>query len=168
VSKKPRERTNEAFGAYVRSQRQLARLSLRQAAAMARISNPYLSQIEHGLALPSVTVIRGLADALQVSAETLLSLATGMSGVDAAGRSTGRPVDGRGGQSTEQAILHDPRLDPTQRHALLAVLATFLAASPPGGPPDEDDGSAPTAIHAPRPRQQPKASPRLREVHDHA
>ena len=36
-----------ALGAFVRSQRELARLTLRQAAELARISNPYLSQIEH-------------------------------------------------------------------------------------------------------------------------
>ena len=70
----------ESFGTYVRSQRQLAQLTLRQAAELARISNPYLSQIEHGLALPSVTVLSALADALQVSADTLLLRAAGVSG----------------------------------------------------------------------------------------
>jgi transcriptional regulator with XRE-family HTH domain len=167
VHRKPRERTYEAFGAYVRNQRQLARLSLRQAAALARISNPYLSQIEHGLALPSVTVIRGLADALHVSAETLLHLATGISGADSedgTGATTGQPA-------TEQAILADPRLDDAQRHALLAVLATFLGTSSvpgPDGAEPEDDTPAPTAINAPRRRQQPRTSPKEREVQDHA
>lgn len=168
MHRKPRERTYEAFGAYVRNQRQLARLSLRQAAALARISNPYLSQIEHGLALPSVTVIRGLADALHVSAETLLHLATGISGADqddgSAGTTTGQPA-------TEQAILQDPRLDDAQRHALLAVLATFLGTSTAAEPDDaatEDDTPAPTAINAPRRRQQPRTSPKEREVQDHA
>ncbi len=179
MGKRPRERTHEAFGAYVRSQREVARLSLRQAAALARISNPYLSQIEHGLALPSVTVIRGLADALHVSAETLLQLATGMSGAEAQGTSPGPTTGQTAGQAagraagpglgrpgTEQAILHDARLDDAQRHALLAVLATFVAASPSGSA--DQDISAPTAIHAPRRRQQPKASPKEREVPDHA
>jgi transcriptional regulator with XRE-family HTH domain len=59
----------DAFGAYVRSQRQLAQLTLRQAAELARISNPYLSQIEHGLALPSIAVLSALAEALSGSAE---------------------------------------------------------------------------------------------------
>jgi transcriptional regulator with XRE-family HTH domain len=68
----------ETFGAYVRNQRKLARLTLRQAAGMARISNPYLSQIEHGLALPSVTVLRALADALEVSTASLLLRAAGV------------------------------------------------------------------------------------------
>jgi transcriptional regulator with XRE-family HTH domain len=158
VNRKPRERTYEAFGAYVRSQRQLARLSLRQAAALARISNPYLSQIEHGLALPSVTVIRGLADALHVSAETLMHLATGMSTAE----TPEHPA------VTEQAILHDPRLDEGQRHALLAVLATFVGTATAAEPPRQDDVAVPTAIRAPRRRQQPTVSPRDREVQDHA
>jgi transcriptional regulator with XRE-family HTH domain len=177
VHGKPRERTYEAFGAYVRSQRQLARLSLRQAAALARISNPYLSQIEHGLALPSVTVIRGLADALHVSAETLLHLATGISGAEQGTDAAGTP--GAPPAVTEQAILADPRLDDAQRHALLAVLASFVGTSPTAGPragsaddptgdPADEGRPAPTAIHAPRRRQQPAAPPKEKEVQDHA
>jgi transcriptional regulator with XRE-family HTH domain len=158
VQRRPRERSYEAFGAYVRSQRQLARLSLRQAAALARISNPYLSQIEHGLALPSVTVIRALADALEVSAETLMHLAAGMTTADASTAST----------RTEQAILHDPRLDDAQRHALLAVLATFLGPSRAEDPAERGHLPPPTAIRAPRRWQQPPAPSQDREVQDHA
>lgn len=117
----------EAFGEYVRSQRQLARLSLRQAAELARISNPYLSQIEHGLALPSVTVLRALADALEVSTDTLLLRAAGVA-----------PQQERHVPVTEDAIRHDPRLDDGQRHALLAVLASFVATPPmPVGDPSD-------------------------------
>jgi transcriptional regulator with XRE-family HTH domain len=130
----------EAFGAYVRSQRELAQLSLRQAAVLARISNPYLSQIEHGLALPSIAVIGALADALEVSADTLLLRAAGMAPDD----TTGRPA-------TEDAIRQDPRLDDGQKHALLAVLSSFVGVT-----------------RAPRRRQPPKASARDREVHDDA
>ena len=68
----PHVQMYDAFGAYVRSQRRLAQLTLRQAAELASISNPYLSQIEHGLALPSITVISALAKALSVSAESML------------------------------------------------------------------------------------------------
>ncbi len=123
-----RDQVYEAFGAYVRSQRQLARLTLRQAAELARISNPYLSQIEHGLALPSVTVLRALADALEVSTDTLLLRAAGVS-ADGAVQAP----------ATEDVIRHDPRLDDAQKHALLAVLASFVAASPAlaEGPPED-------------------------------
>lgn len=110
----------DAFGAYVRSQRQLAQLTLRQAADLARISNPYLSQIEHGLALPSIAVLSALADALSVSAETMLLRAAGIA----------RPDRGERVNQTEDSIRQDPRLDYSQKHALLAVLASFVGAAP--------------------------------------
>src|SRR5450631_809029 len=97
VDQHPRAQLYESLGAYVRSQRQLAQLTLRQAAELARISNPYLSQIEHGLALPSVTVLSALADALQVSADTLLLRAAGVGAGQAA----------PGPPATEDAIRHD-------------------------------------------------------------
>lgn len=120
VEQRPGGQMYEAFGAYVRSQRQLAQLSLRQAAALARISNPYLSQIEHGLALPSVTVISALADALQVSTDTLLLRAAGVGAGDTTQRSP----------ATEDAIRHDPRLDDEQKRALLAVYTCFVGLPP--------------------------------------
>ena len=63
------------LGGYIRSQRQLAQLSLRELAARTNVSNAYLSQIERGLHEPSVRVITSIADALQLSAEALLSQA---------------------------------------------------------------------------------------------
>ena len=114
----------DAFGAYVRSQRQLAQLTLRQAAELASISNPYLSQIEHGLALPSIAVLSALADALSVSAETMLLRAAGIARPDSAERSS----------QTEDSIRQDPRLDDSQKHALLAVLASFVGSSPEAAP----------------------------------
>jgi transcriptional regulator with XRE-family HTH domain len=110
----------DAFGAYVRSQRQLARLTLRQAAELARISNPYLSQIEHGLALPSIAVLSSLAEALSVSAETMLLRAAGLA----------HPGSGGALNQTEDSIRQDSRLDNSQKRALLAVLASFVGSSP--------------------------------------
>ena len=106
----------DAFGNYVRSQRQLAQLTLRQAAELASISNPYLSQIEHGVVIPSIAVITALADALSVSAETLLLQAAGLVS----------PTTAENSIRTEDAIRQDPRLDDGQKHALLAVLTTFV------------------------------------------
>ena len=63
----------QALGSFIRSQRKLANLSLRQLADLTSLSNPYLSQIERGLHQPSVRVLRLLADALNVSGETLLA-----------------------------------------------------------------------------------------------
>ena len=109
----------DAFGTYVRSQRHLAQLTLRQAAELASISNPYLSQIEHGLALPSISVISALAEALSVSAETMLLRAAGIA----------YPSIVRGGGHSEDAIRQDPRLDEPQKLALLAVLASFVGST---------------------------------------
>jgi transcriptional regulator with XRE-family HTH domain len=58
-------------GEIIRRQRELAELSMRQVAAMAGISNPYLSQIEHGLRAPSADVLQTIAATLGVSPETL-------------------------------------------------------------------------------------------------
>src|SRR6266702_3964790 len=65
----------EALGAFIRSQRQLANLSLRQLAELTSVSNPYLSQVERGHHQPSVRVLKLIADALDLSTETLLSYA---------------------------------------------------------------------------------------------
>ncbi len=105
----------EAFGQYLRSQRQLAQMSLRQLAEVARISNPYLSQIERGLHQPSVTIIKTLAEALGVSPEDLLAHAAGIDG---------EPDHGRG---TEATIRSDPNLNEAQKSALLAVYRSMVA-----------------------------------------
>jgi transcriptional regulator with XRE-family HTH domain len=111
-----------AFGEYLRAQRRLARLTLRDLAGLANVSNPYLSQIERGLHQPSVKVIKALAEALNVSAETLLAHAAGL---DA-------DVDVSDGEvDTEIAIRNDPRLTASQKEALLSVYRSFLADSTP-------------------------------------
>ncbi|HEY2333105.1 MAG TPA: helix-turn-helix transcriptional regulator [Acidimicrobiales bacterium] len=106
-----------AFGSYVRAQRRVARLSLRQLADLTQISNPYLSQIERGLHQPSVTVIKNLARALGVSVEALLAQAAGLVGHYDTG--------------TEDAINADDRLDDAQKQALLAVYRSMVGDTPP-------------------------------------
>ena len=69
----PWEAQREALGAFLRAQRKMANLSLRQLAELTSLSNPYLSQLERGLHQPSVRVLKLLSDALNVSAETLLA-----------------------------------------------------------------------------------------------
>ena len=108
----------EALSAFIRSQRRQAQLSLRELAANADISNPYLSQIERGLHQPSVRVLRAIAGALGLSVETLLARA-GMLGDDEGGS---RIPD------TETAILSDPLLSDDQRSSLLAVYRSYTAA----------------------------------------
>ena len=56
------------LGDFIRGQRELANLSMRQLADIAKISNPYLSQVERGLYKPSADVLKNIASALQISA----------------------------------------------------------------------------------------------------
>jgi transcriptional regulator with XRE-family HTH domain len=110
----------EAFGSFVRTQRQLAKLSLRELAELARVSNPYLSQIERGLHEPSIRVIQSIAKALDISTETLLAQ-VGLVGADG--------EEGRIHGATEAAISADPYLSDGQREALLAVYRSYVAES---------------------------------------
>lgn len=117
----------EALGSFIKSQRQIANLSLREMARLTDVSNAYLSQIERGLHQPSVRVLRSLSDALNVSAETLLARAGLLdedSGTDRNERSEPEPGPGR----TVAAILADPSLTPEQRDALLSVYRSYSGA----------------------------------------
>ena len=105
----------ETLGDYLREQRVSARLSLRQLAEQAGVSNPYLSQIERGLRRPSAEVLQQLAKALRISAEQLYVRA----GIV-------HPDPGHGG-GVELAVLSDPGLSERQKQSLLDVYASFLA-----------------------------------------
>ena len=116
-----------SVGAFIRRQRNLANLSLRDLADLASVSNAYLSQIERGLHEPSVRVLRSVALALNVSAETLLAQAGLLDHVDAgAGSKTATRASSPG---TEAAIRADPRLTDAQKEALQAVYESFLAGA---------------------------------------
>lgn len=86
---------------------------MRQFAELAGISNPYLSQIERGLRAPSEQVLQSIADALQVSAETLYAEA-------------GVPREKDGPSEVVRAIREDPRLTGRQRQALVEVYEAFV------------------------------------------
>jgi transcriptional regulator with XRE-family HTH domain len=109
-------------GDFIRSQRELMSLSLRQLAEMAKVSNPYLSQIERGVYKPSAHVLKGIADALDMSAETLYREAGLLDD------SVERPE-----LSVEDAIRIDPRLTPEGKQALIHVYQGLVGAQP--GPP---------------------------------
>ncbi len=121
----PWQAQREALGAFIRSQRKLANLSLRQLADLTSLSNPYLSQVERGLHQPSVRALKSIADALDVSAETLLAEA-GL--VDAMATRKRKQGDGSQGPppQTEAAIRADQRLSEAQRTALIAVYRSML------------------------------------------
>ncbi len=107
-----------ALGQFIREQRNAAHLSLRALADKAGVSNPYLSQIERGLHEPSVRVLSSIANALNVSAETLLRQAGALG-----------PDEPSATNPTVAAINRDPLLTAEQRQELLAVYQAFTAAS---------------------------------------
>ncbi len=75
-------KSRNLLGSFIRAQRQMANLSLRELSAMTEVSNPYLSQIERGLSEPSARVLKSIAEALNLSAEALFAQAGLMTGVD--------------------------------------------------------------------------------------
>jgi len=113
------------LGDFIRTQRQLAKLSLRDMAALTEVSNPYLSQIERGLHEPSVRVLKSIANALNVSSETLLAQA-GLLGNEPGGASERGTID------TAGAIRADPNLTEGQKTALLAVYRSYRDANGEG------------------------------------
>ena len=117
-------KTVGSLGDYLKEQRQASRLSLRQLADQAGVSNPYLSQIERGLRKPSAEVLAQIAKALRISAEQLYLRAGIVSPED---------VPGPEVRSVELAILSDPNLNERQKQSLLDVYASFLSLNAPKG-----------------------------------
>lgn len=107
----------QSLGDYLREQRRGAQLSLRQLAAQAGVSNPYLSQIERGLRRPSAEVLQQLARALRVSAETMYVRAGMLDPDDDQER------------SVHLAVLSDPGLTERQKQALLDIYDSFRRES---------------------------------------
>ena len=126
--KDPWEAQREALGAFIRTQRRMANLSLRQLAELTHLSNPYLSQIERGLHQPSVRVLKQISDALNVSAETLMAQAGLIDKVaaDAAGVSAQADASSKAPAPTEDSIRADERLSEEQKAALIAVYRSML------------------------------------------
>ena len=104
-----------AFGEFVRAQRQLAHVSLRNLAKMSGVSDSYLSQIERGNYRPSPQVVKALALAFGLKPEQLYTMLGFMDETDKASP-----------PSVEQAIQMDPRLQPAQKEALVRVYRSFL------------------------------------------
>jgi transcriptional regulator with XRE-family HTH domain len=103
------------IGPFIRHQREMQALTMRQLADLVGISNPYLSQIERGLREPSERVLEAIADNLEMSAETLK-------------RHRPRP---RAADAEESAVVAairaDPDLSAKQRAALIEVYEAFVA-----------------------------------------
>jgi transcriptional regulator with XRE-family HTH domain len=137
------------LGEYLREQRHSARLSLRQLADLAGVSNPYLSQIERGLKKPSAEILQQLAKGLRISAESLYVRAGILDEQD------DRQVE------TKAALLADPLLGERQKRVLLDIYDAFCAenlrAAQAATPPTTPPGAAPDAAPDPEPAPAPDA-----------
>jgi transcriptional regulator with XRE-family HTH domain len=122
MADEPGPERETGLGGYIRLQRQLADLSLRQLADLTKVSNAYLSQVERGLHQPSLRVLRSIADALNLSADTLLTKAGMPAGRAAADAAAEAEV------TTEAAIRNDPELGPEERETLLRVYRSLRRA----------------------------------------
>ncbi|WP_405429314.1 helix-turn-helix domain-containing protein [Micromonospora sp. NBC_00617] len=98
-------------GGFIRDLRRNAKISLRQLAEQAGVSNPYLSQIERGLRKPSAEVLQQLASALRVSTPAMY-LRAGL-------------LDDKEGHGVLAAIAVDPDLTMAQKQSLSQIYETF-------------------------------------------
>lgn len=130
------------LGGYLREQREHARLSVRQLASLAGVSNPYLSQVERGLRKPSAEVLQQIARGLRISAEALYVRA----GI----------LDSEGRPDVEVAVNADPDLNDRQRRVLLDIYASFRAenrrAAESRAEPEPEPDAVSEAVPAPRRR----------------
>jgi transcriptional regulator with XRE-family HTH domain len=134
------DRLND-LGEFIRSQREVARISVRRLAELADVSNPYLSQIERGLRKPSAEILQQIAKALQISSESLYVRA-GI--LDPERDPEVNVVD---------AVHRDPYLDAEQKRTLLRVYESLRAeARAHATAPEATDGNA--ASDRPRVKRQ--------------
>ena len=104
--------TVKSIGDYIREQREQARISMRQLAQSAGVSNPYLSQIERGLRKPSADILQQIAKGLRISAEALYVQA---------GILEDRPAD----TGVRSALLADAELSERQKQVLIEIYESF-------------------------------------------
>jgi transcriptional regulator with XRE-family HTH domain len=107
-----RNETVKSIGDYIREQREQARISMRQLAQSAGVSNPYLSQIERGLRKPSADILQQIAKGLRISAEALYVQA---------GILEDRPAD----TGVRSALLADAELSERQKQVLIEIYESF-------------------------------------------
>jgi transcriptional regulator with XRE-family HTH domain len=106
-----------SLGDFIRGQRELANLSMRQLAEIAKISNPYLSQVERGLYKPSADVLKSIANALHISAESMYAQAGLLDNSDSRDESH---------HGVEHAVKLDPSLTTDQKEAIIRIYRSFI------------------------------------------
>ena len=110
----------EALGTFIRTQRELSNLSLRELSRITRVSNAYLSQVERGLHDPTLRILSQIGEALEISMSEILdaAAATDGSAADSASSSNVPSVDA--------AVRADPNLTTAEKDALLTVYRSYL------------------------------------------
>ena len=118
-----------SIGEYIKEQREQAKISLRQLASQAGVSNPYLSQIERGVRRPSAEILQQIAKGLRISAEALYVQA---------GILEDRPPD----SGVRAAVLAAPELTERQKQVLLEIYDSFRREAAAQAPEDLEDAVA--------------------------
>jgi transcriptional regulator with XRE-family HTH domain len=148
----PKDLTRD-IGGFIRDLRHNARISLRQLAAQAGVSNPYLSQIERGLRKPSAEVLQQIASALRVSTPVMY-LRAGL--LDA--------LDAKEGQGTLAAIAADPDLTLAQKQSLSQIYETFRRENAREAADDEPEAPSATPEKTTRKRAHKAAAVKQEET----
>jgi transcriptional regulator with XRE-family HTH domain len=130
-----------SVGDFIREQRNAARVSLRELARSAGVSNPYLSQVERGLRKPSAEILASIARGLKISAETLYEQAGILD------RRSGNP-------DTVAAIRSDSHLSERHKAVLLELYETYVREhrAQAGAAPDHPADPAGAKDFPPTPR----------------
>ncbi len=118
----PWQAQRAAMGAFIRSQRELADMSLRELSRVTQVSNAYLSQIERGLHDPSLKVLVQIAEALNVSIDDFLR---------EGGTLDAETMAAAGVPGVEAAVTADPLLTDSEKGALLSVYRSYIAGRSP-------------------------------------
>jgi len=125
-----------SIGEYIREQREQAKISMRQLAQSAGVSNPYLSQIERGLRKPSADILQQIAKGLRISAEALYVQA---------GILEDRPAD----SGVRSALMADPQLSERQKQVLMEIYESFRRENTAAATETESDDPAELTVGSP-------------------
>jgi len=117
-------------GDYIREQRSVARVSMRELARAAGVSNPYLSQVERGLRKPSAEILAAIARGLKISAESLYEQAGILD------RRAGNP-------DTVAAIRSDDQLSERHKAVLIELYETYVREHAAASTPARTASTAP-------------------------
>ena len=119
MSEDRRDRVAHALGHAIRRARARLGLSMRDVAGKAGVSQPFLSDLENGRAMPSITTLYRLADTFDLTPQDLLPSLQGDDVVVVRAGAETRPVDGSPGVAMSLLVPGGPgRLLEVRRYQL--------------------------------------------------